>query len=60
MKISGVGSSYQQEMKRVTPEELHARRMARMNHLAIDLAAARARGDVAEIERLSAAIGALN
>ncbi|QXO09506.1 hypothetical protein pEaSNUABM11_00082 [Erwinia phage pEa_SNUABM_11] len=60
MTISGLGSNYGLERARVSPEERHARIQARINMLTIDLAAAKARGDVKEAERIAAQIATLN
>lgn len=60
MTISGLGSSYGMESKRVSPEERHARIQARINMLTIELAAAKARGDIKEAERIAAQIAVLN
>jgi len=59
MTISGVGSSYGYESTRVSPEERHARILARINMLTIELAAAKTRGDMAEVSRIAALIAEL-
>jgi hypothetical protein len=60
MTISGIGSNHYGEVKRVTPEERHARIQARINMLTIELTAAKSRGDVKEAERIAAQIAVLN